>query len=163
MKNVADSRFRKLIIIPLENFLRQGLAPEMISRTIASALFIGTIPVPGVSTLLCTLLAAGFKMNLALIQVVNYLVFPLQLLLFLPFVNLAARISGKGIFLEIPHLMEQMTVGNWQNASAELFLMIAATLLVWIVIMFPVSLLSYFGLNPVVAFIKKRRLRNPER
>ncbi|MBW6489811.1 MAG: DUF2062 domain-containing protein [Lentimicrobium sp.] len=160
MKTRTNNRIRELLITSVEKFLRQGLSPKMISRTIASALFVGTIPVPGVSTLLCALLAAAFKMNLALIQVVNYLVFPLQLLLFLPFINIATRLSGKGVFLEIPHLMEQMTLGNWQNISAELFWLISSTILVWIVIMFPVSALCYFGLNPVVAAIRKNKADN---
>jgi hypothetical protein len=150
MKNNSGSIFRRKVTDPLSKFLRQGLTPEMMSRTIASGLFIGTIPIPGTSTLLCTALSLGFRMNLALIQLVNYLVFPIQLLLFVPFYNIASRITGKAFFSKITEITEQLTGKNWLQASTDLLLLMGTSVLVWLLIMFPVSILMYYMLKPVL-------------
>lgn len=155
MKNASGSIFKKKITDPLIAFLRQGLSPEMISRTIASGLLLGTIPVPGTSTLLCTSLSVAFRMNFALIQLVNYLVFPLQLLLFVPFYNIASRITGQAIFSRITEITKQLTGRNWQEASTDLLLLMGTSTMVWLLIMFPVSLLIYFILKPVLTRLQQ--------
>ena len=155
MKNNSGSIFKRKVTNPLIKFLRQGLTPEMMSRTIASGLLIGTIPIPGTSTLLCTALSLGFRMNLALIQLVNYLVFPLQLLLFLPFYNIASRITGQAFFSKFTEITEQLTGKNWLQASTDLLLLMGTSVLVWMFIMFPVSLLMYFILKPVLTRLQK--------
>ena len=141
---------------PLLNFLRQGLTPETMSRTIASGLLIGTIPIPGTSTLLCAALSLGFRMNLALIQLVNYLVFPLQILLFVPFYTIASKLSGKVIFFNASEIKAQFAGSNWQNASIDLLWLTGTSVLVWLLIMFPVSLMVYFIVKPVVKRFARR-------
>ena len=156
MKRRLKDILKNKVTDPLINFLKQGLTPEMLSRTIASGLLIGTIPVPGTSTLLCTALALGFRMNLALIQLVNYLVFPLQILLFVPFYTLASKISGKVVFLNVAEISSQFSGSNWQNASIDLLWLAGTSVLVWLLIMFPVSLLVYFIVKPVVKRFARR-------
>lgn len=157
MKTVSRSKLFKGIGKPLGEFLSQGLAPEMMSRTIATGLFLGTIPIPGISTVLCTILAVGFRMNLALIQFVNYLVFPLQVLLFFPLYSIASRITGKEIIKEIPEMLEKMSGSILLTASADLLWLFATILLVWIAIMFPVSVILYFSINPILIRIKRNK------
>ena len=140
----------------LINFLRQGLTPEMLSRTIASGLLVGTIPIPGTSTLLCTALSLGFRMNLALIQLVNYLAFPLQILLFVPFYTIASKISGKIIFFNASEISAQFAGSNWQTASIDLLWLAGTSVMVWLLIMFPVSLMVYFILKPVMKRFARR-------
>ena len=154
MKNAPLSILKKRVTDPLIAFLRQGLTPEMMSRTISSGLLIGTIPVPGTSTLLCTALSLGFRMNLALIQLVNYLVFPLQLLLFVPFYNIASRVTGQAVFSKITEITAQITGKNWLEASTDLLWLMGASIMVWLIIMFPVSLLMYFILKPILTRLK---------
>ena len=158
MKRPFKTFLKKKVTDPLISFLQQGLKPEMLSRTIASGLLIGTIPIPGTSTLLCTALSLGFRMNLALIQLVNYLVFPLQILLFVPFYTIASKISGKIIFLNASEITAQFIGSNWQKASIDLLWLAGTSVLVWLLIMFPVSLMLYFILKPVMKrFARKEK------
>ena len=157
MKTKAGNLILKRIGKPLSEFMSQGLAPEMMSRTIAAGVLIGTIPIPGISTALCATLAVGFRMNLALIQLVNYLVFPLQILLFVPLYSVASKITGKEIINKIPELLEKMSGSILLSASADIFWLFATTLLVWIVIMFPVSVIIYFGVNPILIRINNKK------
>jgi uncharacterized protein (DUF2062 family) len=157
MKFIPENKKFKQIGETIGQFLSQGLAPEMMSRTIASGLFIGTIPIPGVSTVLCTILAVVFKMNLALIQFVNYLVFPLQILLFFPSYSVASKITGKEIVKEIPELLEKMSGSILLSASTDIIILLATTLLVWAAIMFPVSVILYYAINPIIVRIKNSK------
>ncbi|KAF0203591.1 MAG: cytoplasmic membrane [Bacteroidetes bacterium] len=157
MKTVSRSKLFRGIGKTLGEFLSQGLTPEMMSRTIATGLFLGTIPIPGISTVLCTILAVGFRMNLALIQFVNYLVFPLQFLLFFPLYSIASKITGKEIIKEIPEMLEKMSGSILLTASADLLWLFATILLVWIAIMFPVSVILYFSINPILIRIKRNK------
>lgn len=157
MKTVSRSKLFRGIGKTLGEFLSQGLSPEMMSRTIATGLFLGTIPIPGISTVLCTILAVGFRMNLALIQFVNYLVFPLQFLLFFPLYSIASKITGKEIIKEIPEMLEKMSGSILLTASADLLWLFATILLVWIAIMFPVSVILYFSINPILIRIKRNK------
>ena len=158
MKQRFKMIFKKKVGNPLVDFLRQGLKPEMLSRTIASGLLIGTIPIPGTSTLLCTALSIGFRMNLALIQLVNYLVFPLQIMLFVPFYSLASKITGKAIFFKLSEITAQFAGSNWQNTSIDLLWLVGSSVLVWLLIMFPVSLMVYFIVKPVVGRLGAKRI-----
>lgn len=156
MKRRFKIILKRRVTNPLINFLRQGLTPEMLSRTIASGLLVGTIPIPGTSTLLCTALSLGFRMNLALIQLVNYLVFPLQILLFVPFYTLASKISGKIIFFNASEISAQFAGSNWQTASIDLLWLAGTSVLVWLLLMFPVSLTVYFIIKPVMKRFARR-------
>ena len=64
--------------------LSQGLSPARLALSVALGLALGLIPVLGVSTVLCTLAALLLRLNLPVIQLVNYLLTPLQVLLIIP-------------------------------------------------------------------------------
>ena len=53
---------------------------------------VGLFPVLGLSTLLCTILALVFRLNLPAMQAANYGVYPLQLMLMLPFARLGEKV-----------------------------------------------------------------------
>ncbi len=78
----------------LRDLLRQGLTPHKLALTVALGFFLGLSPLVGSTTLLCTLAALALGLNLPLIQIVNYLVYPLEILMILPFFELGARLFG---------------------------------------------------------------------
>jgi uncharacterized protein (DUF2062 family) len=75
----ADVLIRKLSEY-FRSLLSQGIDPRGIALGVASGTVLGVIPVLGVSTVLCALAAFVLRLNQAVIQVVNYAVYPLQLL-----------------------------------------------------------------------------------
>ena len=70
------------------HLLRHGLTPARIALSIALGVGLSCFPVFGTTTILCTLVALTFRLNLPAIQVGNYLALPLQLVLFVPFLRL---------------------------------------------------------------------------
>ena len=71
--------------------LRQGVSPEALSLTVVLGLVIGTIPILGSTTMLCAGAAILLRLNQPLMQAINYLVYPLQLLLYVPLLMMGAR------------------------------------------------------------------------
>ncbi len=68
--------------------LRQGMSPQRLALTIALGFAIGCIPVIGIPTALCAVLALALRLNLPAIQAANYAAMPLQVILIVPFVRL---------------------------------------------------------------------------
>lgn len=68
-------------------WLRQGISPSRLALTLALGFAIGTIPMVGVPTAVCAVLALVLRLNLPAIQAANYAVMPLQVMLIVPFVR----------------------------------------------------------------------------
>lgn len=79
---------RRRILDPLLALLRQGIAPDRLALCVALGVVVGNIPILGVSTILCTVIALVFRLNLPAIQLVQAVMAPSQVLLIIPFVRL---------------------------------------------------------------------------
>ncbi|MGA8729469.1 MAG: DUF2062 domain-containing protein [Terracidiphilus sp.] len=77
-------------------WLRQGISPRRLALTLALGFAIGCLPVVGIPTALCFMVALTLKLNLPAIQVANYVAMPLQVLLILPFVRLGGWLFASG-------------------------------------------------------------------
>jgi len=71
-----------------------GASPEKLAWSIAVGLIIGINPVLGSTTILCLAAAFVFRLNVAASQLGNHVVYPLQLLLIIPFLRLGSRLFG---------------------------------------------------------------------
>lgn len=78
----------KRTVEPVIALIKQGISPEKISLGMACGIVLGVFPVLGSTTILCGLAAITFRLNLPAIQLVNYMVYPLQLALLIPFFHL---------------------------------------------------------------------------
>lgn len=84
---------RRRILVPLNALLRQGIAPDRLALCVAVGIVVGNIPVLGVSTILCALIALLFRLNLPAIQLAQAAMAPTQLLLIIPFLRLGEWIT----------------------------------------------------------------------
>lgn len=85
------------MLVPILAQLRQGITPEKIALTIALGVMLGIFPILGMTTLLCTLAGIRLRLNQPVIQLVNFLVYPLQLALLIPFYR-----AGEMLFRQPP-------------------------------------------------------------
>ena len=89
---------KRKLFTPFVNFLKQGVSPEKLALAAALGISLGVFPVIGSTTLLCALAALIFRLNQPAIQLVNYFMYPLQLVLLLPLIRM-----GEFMF-SAPHL-----------------------------------------------------------
>ena len=77
---------------PLLGLLRQGITPGKIALSLAFGIVLGVFPVLGTTTVLVTVAALIWRLNLAAIHAVHFAMTPLQLLLIIPFVRVGEMI-----------------------------------------------------------------------
>lgn len=70
------------------DLLRQGVTPEKLALSLALGAALGVFPVIGTTTALCAIAALVLRLNLPAIQLVNYVVYPAQIALLIPFFRL---------------------------------------------------------------------------
>ena len=97
------------VVVPVVDLLRQGITPEKIALSIALGAVLGVFPVLGSTTILCAAAAVLLRLNLPAIQLVNYFVYPVQLILFLPFLRAGSQVAGAGsVTLSLPKIFTMM-------------------------------------------------------
>jgi uncharacterized protein (DUF2062 family) len=69
-----------------------GASPEKLAWSIAVGLLIGINPILGSTTVLCLAVAFVLRLNVAASQLGNHIVYPLQIILVIPFIHMASRI-----------------------------------------------------------------------
>ncbi len=147
---MSTAWFRLRIAGPILDLLRQGISAEKIALSIALGLTLGVTPVLGSTSLLCLLAAVVFRLNLPVIQLVNYFAFPLQLALLIPFFRV-----GEWMFSDQPaNLSLAMVFGliraNAWTAITALWTATMHALVAWFALGSLASLLIYFLLTPVL-------------
>jgi uncharacterized protein (DUF2062 family) len=128
--------------------LQQGISPRRLALTLALGFAIGCLPVIGIPTALCAMLALTLRLNLPAIQAANYAAMPLQMLLILPFVRL-------GGWLFAPGQQQTLSAGSMLHGSASHMLFSSGSLagqalLAWLVIAGPAVVLMTLALTPVL-------------
>jgi uncharacterized protein (DUF2062 family) len=101
MGRVSDWLRRK-VRDPLIAELRQGASPEAVAAAVAVSLAIAINPFIGTTTLGCLVAGRLFRLNHVVLQVVNHVAFPLQVLLIVPYVRLGETLAGARHFALTP-------------------------------------------------------------
>lgn len=112
--------FRLRVLEPLLRLLREGLTPEGLACSLAVGLALGIIPLFGTSTALCVGAALAFRLNQPAMQVANYLAYPLQIALLIPFIRLGERLfAAPRLPLSLPHLLDAVKADAWTALGAS--------------------------------------------
>lgn len=80
-----ESWWRRKVVAPIVQQLRQGTTPRLIALTLAAGVVFGLFPIFGMTTVMCGVVGVAFRLNQPLIQTVNYLISPLHFVMLLPF------------------------------------------------------------------------------
>jgi len=97
-RGMKERWFQWRITRPIVELLGQGVTPEKMALSLALGVALGVFPVLGTTTALCALVAFIWRLNLPAIQIVNYLAYPLQIALLIPFFRAGEKLFGA------PHL-----------------------------------------------------------
>ena len=138
------------ITTSIGKFFKEGMSVEKICLCLSLGIVLGIFPVLGTTTVLCTAAAIVFRLNLPLIQLVNYAVYPLQLFLLAFFYGL-----GNWLFNEQKSLFSvTYVVGLIRNemwgSLAALWDMTLFAVLLWILTGPVLAVILYAILMPVI-------------
>ena len=136
------------------DFIKRGTSARDLAIAITSGFLIGIMPFIGATTLLSTIIALRWRLNLPIILAVTYIVFPLQIILLIPFYKLAALV------FKVQHLLPSAKTfltkihQDWIATVSGIGIVNLFALLVWLVC----SLVSgWFIYKVVFLLIKKYR------
>jgi uncharacterized protein (DUF2062 family) len=90
MPVVFERGFLRLV----KDLLLKGISPRKIALSLACGVVFGLFPIMGSTTILCTGVALALGLNLPAIQTVNFLIYPVQLALILPFIRAGQMLFG---------------------------------------------------------------------
>jgi hypothetical protein len=145
--------FQKAALL-VKRVLQGGRTPRQLSLTLCLGTATGIMPLLWGTTILAALLAAIFKLNQAAMQAVNYLCYPLQIALFIPFCQLGAYLFPWG-----PAVSAAVLTGALHGKfGAALGLIAWASLRAlgaWLITVPPATLIIY----PLLKELLKRRER----
>jgi hypothetical protein len=90
----------------------QGLTPKELSQSIIVSGLIAIIPVLGVSTFMITTVSLKWKLNLPVMIALSYLMWPVQILMIIPFIRI-----GEFIFSVSPnHYTVEEIISSFQSS-----------------------------------------------
>lgn len=128
----AGLRLARQIRRLLGRLLWAGSSPRRLALALSLAILLGLMPLPWGTSLLCAALALSLRLNLALMQAVNFALYPLQLVLLPPFFYAGASLAGvpaPGAILSLSVLLD---LSRMAGTLAPLALAAAGALLLWL-------------------------------
>jgi len=140
----------KHITEPVRRLLKSGVTPRELACAAALGITLGTIPVIGSSSLLCTLAAMKFRLNLPAIQLANWLASPLQLAFLVPFLHLGSYLFG---VQEIPGSLDrivELLTSDWLGTIGDYVSIVLRGVVVWLLIAPAMAAIVYGLTLPVL-------------
>jgi uncharacterized protein (DUF2062 family) len=135
-----------------------GLTPRKLVLTFCIGFAVGVMPLVCGTTFICLLLGHLFRLNQVALQSVNYLLYPLQLALLVPFFKL-----GMWLFPWGPPVPPQLLAAMLSNPLASLNIIGWVTLkslAAWLVTVLPATLIAY-GIMMTVTYRKNTQVSSP--
>jgi uncharacterized protein (DUF2062 family) len=126
-----------------------GMTPRKLALTLCIGIALGIMPLVWGTTLICVLLAHLFRLNQVALQSVNYLLYPVQLALLVPFFKL-----GTWLFPWGPPVPPRLLASMIRNPGSSLNILgwiMLKSLAAWLVTAIPATLLAYVILRAVAS------------
>jgi uncharacterized protein (DUF2062 family) len=117
--------------------------------SVAAGLALGVFPMLGATTLLCIGVAFAFRLNQPAMQLVNYLAYPLQLALLIPFIRIGERLFGaEPMPLSLAAMLGALKLDTL-GTIALFWSRIWHACVVWALLALPVMVLLALVLRPI--------------
>lgn len=147
------------VALPILALLRRGASPRRLAWSIALGLLVGINPVLGSTTVLCLALAMVLRLNVAVSQLVNHLLYPFQLLLLVPFLQLGSELFHSESLPFSAHTLLEMARRDPLEFVRKIWRWELHAFLVWLalaVVLIPVIALA---LTPLLRRVSARMQR----
>jgi uncharacterized protein (DUF2062 family) len=106
---------RRKVRDPLMAELRQGAAPESVAAAVSVSLAIAINPIIGTATVGCVIAGRLFRLNHVVMQIINHVSYPIQILLIVPFVRLGETVTGS----QHLHLTPQAIIDEFNRSFGD--------------------------------------------
>ena len=139
--------FHRRVVAPIVALLTQGITPERIALSLAFGIVLGSFPVLGSTTVLCAGAALVFGLNLPAIQLVNWLIYPMQLFLLVPFIRMGEKLfRAAPLRFSLAQILTMMRA-DLPHAVSTLWLAEVHAIVAWLLTGPPAIFLLYMLLS----------------
>lgn len=136
----------------LREVLQSGLTPQKLALTFCLGIAIGILPILWGTMVLCAICGYAFRLNQVALQAVNYLVYPLQIVLFIPFCLLGSRLFPWGPTIP-PALLPTLLHGHLTASMNLLGWITLKATAAWLITAVPLTVSLYL---PLFMLFRKR-------
>ncbi len=132
---------RRRVVEPVKQQLWQGVTPRKLALSLALGVVISVMPVLGITAVIALGLSFLLRLNHVAVVAANYAAYPGQILLFIPFFQAGAWLTGKPpVTFSFDQIRAEMAVGVWStivryadaNARAMVAWLLFAPLATWL-------------------------------
>jgi uncharacterized protein (DUF2062 family) len=153
----VKEKLYRAVVEPLIKLLRQGLSLERLALSVAFGIALGVFPILGTTSLLCALVAILFRLNIPAMQLMNHVVFPLQIVLILPFIRLGELLYGADPIPLTLHQIQALLGSNYWHALSFLAGSFVHATTAWFIVA-PLAIYSlYLLLTPLFRRLGERK------
>jgi hypothetical protein len=143
-------RLKSKTMSTIRSMLKEGMSIHKIALCLAMGATLGVFPVLGITTLLCTVAAFVFRLNLPAIQMVNYLVYPVQLALLTPFYSIGSWLFKQESWLTPGENLITLIKNDFWGSMTSLWNLTLYAIFTWMVICPILVLVLYMILKPMI-------------
>ena len=147
-------------VLPILALLRMGTTPRTLAWSIAAGVLIGINPVVGSTTILCLAVSFSFRLNVVATQIANHAMFPLELLLVVPFIRLGSRVFHTAAMPLSPRLFLQAARTAPLTLTRQIWLWEWHAFVLWEGISVVAAPLIAIALTPMLRLLHKRIQRH---
>jgi uncharacterized protein (DUF2062 family) len=132
---------RRRVVEPVKQQLWQGVTPRKLALSLAVGVVSSVMPVLGITTIFALALSVLLRLNHVAVVAANYAAYPAQILLFIPFFQAGAWITGgPPVPFSLEQIRAELAVGVWPtvvhyadaNGRAMVAWLLFAPLATWI-------------------------------
>lgn len=142
----------------IKNFFKLGASPSELAATSTAALVVGIMPFFGVTTLIMGVIAAKMKLSFPLMYALSYIVYPIQILLVIPFLRIGEWMTGTPqadlSFQEIKAAFQADFLGAIADFGVASLQAVAG----WLLICLPITFLLHKFLTKTYAYFLEKKL-----
>ncbi len=142
--------FWQKLLQPVLHELSKGRTVPELALAITLGTAWGMFPVIGTSTVILLLLTSLLRLNHPAVQLFNYLLYPLQILLLIPFVKIGYMLSPEkfpGVTIET---VREIFDESWSDAVISLADILLHGILGWFVVVIPLSFVIYVSFKGIL-------------
>ncbi len=131
-------------------WLNCGISPRQLAFTLALGFALGCLPMLGISTAICAVLAVALRLNMPAIQAANWVAMPFQVVLMIPFLRMGQWITpGERAGATPEFMLAQMQSGPL-HAVGQMGGAIGHAMLAWSIAAGPALVLLTVLLTPLM-------------
>jgi uncharacterized protein (DUF2062 family) len=138
------SWIKRKVLVPIRIAIKNGISQKRLATSLALGIIIGLIPFYGLTTILVGLIAITLRLDFVIMQVVHYIVHPVQIALLIPFFKAGNFVFGKSsIDFSLREYISYFKSDFWM-AFSDFWKLNLSAIAVWIIISIPLFYLLYY-------------------